>query len=201
MKSLIVAVLLFCAGAVCAQDSSNLAITTGVGIINLPGKLGTVLKPSLTFNSGLEYRLKNNWFVQGDVSLNSIGYDQMNAGNTGSFLFKDAGSSLFQLGFSAGHTFGSASSKFTLSLYAGPGYQRFGEPRINVDNVTLIATQHILSSSSLFGRAGSRLSYRTSSPLLQTIYMEIVYFNSPTHVQGYRLQGVSYCLGTKFSLM
>ena len=201
MKLSMLVALLAVSSVARAQDSTKIAITTGVGVIEVPGKLRMVLKPAVTFNSGLVYRLSENWFVQGDVSLNSIGYDQMTREDNSSFLFKDASSSLFQAAISAGYMFAIKNTALAVSFYAGPGYQRFGEPRIFPDNSTLTATQNILRKSSLLVKTGSRISYQTRSAFLQTIYLEATYFSSPITIQQYRLQGFSYCIGTKFSLM
>lgn len=184
-----------------AQDSTKFAITTGAGIIAATGKLTEVLKPSVTFSSGVIYQFQKNWFLQGELSLNSIGYNQLNRDNEHDFLFKDAGSSLFQAGLTAGFNFIFGKTDLSMSFYGGPGYQRFGEPRIMVAPPELYAKQQILTKSSLFVKAGSRIAYQTHSAFLQTIYLEFAHFNSPVHVQQYRLQGITCSLGTKFSLM
>ncbi|MBB2146843.1 hypothetical protein GM921_15170 [Pedobacter sp. LMG 31464] len=201
MRNVLFALLLVYGNVLFAQDTTKIALTTGVGIISMPGALSKVLKSSVTFNSGIELKLKKNWFLQGDVSLNSIGYNQIIRDNPNNYLFEDANSSLFQVGVSGGYSFRFLPSKFSLDLYAGPGFQRFGEPRVTNNNAAQITKQNIVFSNTVFAKIGSRLSYKTNSSLLQTIYIEATYFTSPLHVQAYRLQGFTYCVGTKFSLM
>ncbi|WP_231491255.1 hypothetical protein [Pedobacter sp. Leaf170] len=201
MRKLIFALLLLSGDVLFAQDTTKIAVTTGVGLISMPGSLSKVLKPSITFNSGIELKLKKNWFLQGDVSLNSIGYNQIIRDNANNYLFEDANSSLFQIGVSGGYSIKFLPSKFSLDLYAGPGFQRFGEPRVTNNTSALVTRQNIVFNNTVFGKVGSRLSYMTKSSLLQTIYVEATYFTSPLHVQTYRLQGFTYCVGTRFSLM
>ena len=201
MKNLIFVLLLMCGNVLFAQDTTKITLTTGVGIISMPGALSKVLKSSITFNSGIELKLKKNWFLQGDVSLNSIGYNQIIRDNATNYLFENANSSLFQVSVSSGYSFKFLPSKFSLDLYAGPGFQRFGEPRVSNNTTAQVTRQNIVFSNTVFGKVGSRLSYKTNSSLLQTIYFEATYFTSPLHVQTYRLQGFTYCVGTKFSLI
>jgi hypothetical protein len=52
-----------------SQDSSRVFFTTGAGIIKSPGSLSKVLQPSVAFNSGIEFVIKKNWFVQGTLIL------------------------------------------------------------------------------------------------------------------------------------
>ncbi|MDN3585967.1 hypothetical protein QWY86_04765 [Pedobacter aquatilis] len=200
MKALISAFFILTGTVLHAQETTKIAVTTGFGIISFPPGLSSVLKSSVTFNSGLELKLKKNWFIQGDVSLNSIGYDQTIRENASVFLFKNANSSLFQISLSGGYLFRFLPSKFGLAVYGGPGFQRFGEPRVANDNLAQVTTQNNVFSTSIYGKVGSRLSYKTNSSFLQTIYVEATYFTSSIQVQQYRLQGFTYCIGTKFSL-
>ncbi|MCX2573182.1 outer membrane beta-barrel protein [Pedobacter sandarakinus] len=184
-----------------AQDSPKITANTGVGIISFPGQHSSVLQSSVTFNSGLQLQLKKNWFIQGDANLNSIGYNQLIRENSTEFLFKDANSGLFQLSLSGGYSFKISPSKLSLSLYAGPGFQRFSEPKVTNDIAARVTTQQKIFRNSVFGKAGSRLNYKTNSAFLQHIYLEATYFTSSLQVQQYRLQGFTYCIGTRFSLM
>lgn len=75
-----------------------------------------------------------------------------------------------------------------------------GEPRIEIDNINLLAIQSVERQSGIFGRTGVRLAFRTKSKLLQTIYIDGSYWNAPIDVQNGKVQGTSIYLGTRFGI-
>lgn len=182
-----------------AQDTSKLFLTTGVGVITGVGQFSKAISPSLAFNSGIELKLSNKWFAQVQIDFNSLKYDQQIKDNNSPYLFRGTNSSLLVIGINSGYNINLA-SKWFVSVYTGAGLVNVGEPRVNFDNVTLIATQSIIRKTGFFGRAGARLAYRTNSKLLQTVFADVSYWGSPLKVQGGNVKGLSVYLGTRFGI-
>lgn len=182
-----------------AQDSTKIFVTTGAGIIKSPGALSHVLHPSIAFNSGLELVNKTGWFVQGTVDFNSLKYNQRIKENGSPYLFQNTTSSLVMLAINGGKNFYWNDRKWFASLYTGGGYLNIGEPRLLQDNETIIR-QEVSRKGSAFGKAGTRIGFKTKLKLLQTIYFDGSYWRSPLTVQGAKLSGVSLFLGLRMSM-
>ncbi|WP_276500339.1 hypothetical protein [Terrimonas pollutisoli] len=182
-----------------AQDSSKVFVTTGAGIIKSPGALSHVLHPSIAFNSGLELVNKKGWFAQGTVDFNSLKYNQRIKEDGSPYLFKNTSSSLIMLAINGGKNFYWNERKWFASLYTGAGYLNIGEPRLLQDNETTIR-QEVSRKGSVFGKAGTRIAYKTKLKLLQTIYFDGSYWRSPLTVQGSKLSGVSLFLGLRMTM-
>ena len=187
------------AHAVNAQDSTKIFVTTGAGIIKSPGALSHVLHPSIAFNSGLELVNKTGWFVQGTVDFNSLKYNQRIKENGSPYLFQNTTSSLVMLAINGGKNFYWNDRKWFASLYTGGGYLNIGEPRLLQDNETTIR-QEVSRKGSVFGKAGTRIGFKTKFKLLQTIYFDGSYWRSPLTVQGSKLSGVSLFMGLRMSM-
>jgi hypothetical protein len=182
-----------------AQDSSRLFFSTGVGLIKSPGKLSKVFHPSVAFNSGLEITNKKNWFAQGTLDFNTLKYNQRIKDDGSPYLFKNTSSSLLMLAINGGKNFYFGRGKWLASVYAGGGYLNIGEPRL-VKLEENVFKQEVLRMPGVFGKAGTRLGYKTKVKMLQTIYFDASWFTSPVQVQGYKLNGLSLFLGTRMSM-
>lgn len=194
-----IGLILFNASALFAQDSSKLFLTTAVGIINGIGNFGKAVSPSVAFNSGVEYKISNRWYAQAQLDFNTLQYSQQIRSTASQYLFKQTSSSLLQLGLQAGYNL-PLGKKFFISPYVGTGYLNVGEPRIEIDNINLLAIQSVERQSGVFGRTGIRLAYRTKSKLLQTVYVDGSYWYAPIDVQNGKVQGTSIYVGTRFGI-
>jgi hypothetical protein len=182
-----------------AQDKNKFLFTTGIGLIKSPGKLSNVLHPSVAFNSGLEYTGKSNWFAQVTLDFNSLKYDQRRLDENSSYLFQRTSCSLIMGAISGGYNFYFGHNKWLVSPYAGGGYLNIGEPRLLMkeDN---IFRQEVSRKGGIFGKAGTRLGYKTKIKFLQTIYLDASWWESPVKIQGAALQGASFFIGTRMSM-
>ena len=192
------ALCLFAFPELTAQESSKVFVTTGAGIIKSLGSLHKVFKPSIAFNSGIELVNKTNWFLQGSLDFHTLKYNQKIKEDNSPYLFVNTTSSLVQIAVSGGKNF-HFSNKWFASLYSGGGYLNVGEPRL-VDHADNIIKQKVSRKISVFGKAGTRVGYKTKSKLLQTIYFDGAYWASPLTIQGSRLSGVSLFLGARMSM-
>lgn len=181
-----------------AQESGKLFFTTAFGLINPQGKFGDAIQSTLAFNSGVEMALKKNWFAQAVFDFNALKYDQQIRDDNSPFLFQNTNSSLLLLGLNGGKNVPFKNPKWFASFYGGGGYLNIGEPRITVDLVSSIAKQDVARESNVFVRGGSRLAYKTKSNFFQTIYLDASYWASPAKVQGGRVNGFSFYIGTRF---
>lgn len=184
--------------AVTAQNSKFL-FTTGIGVIKSPGKLSNVLRPSVAFNSGLEYTGKSNWFGQLTLDFNSLKYDQQQLDGSSPYLFQRTSSSLIMGAITGGRNFYFARNKWLVSPYAGGGYLNIGEPRL-VLKENNVFSQQVSRKGGIFGKTGFRLGYKTKIKFLQTIYLDASWWESPVKVQGAPLQGASFFIGTRMSM-
>lgn len=182
-----------------AQDTNRFLFTTGIGLIKSPGELSNVLHPSVAFNSGLEYTGKSNWFAQVTLDFNSLKYDQQRLDENSPYLFQRTSISLIMGAVGGGHNFYFGHNKWFVSPYAGGGYLNIGEPRIVLkeDN---IFRQEVTRKGGIFGKAGTRLGYKTKIKFLQTIYLDASWWESPVKIQGAGLQGASFFIGTRMSM-
>jgi hypothetical protein len=195
----VLAILLLAANAASAQDSSKVFVTTGVGIIKSPGPVGRVFHPSIAFNSGIELVLKNNWYVQGTLDFNTLKYNQQKKEDGSPYLFQNTSSSLVMVAANGGKNFHFGAHKWFASAYTGAGYLNIGEPRlINISENTI--RQEVSRKGGIFGKAGTRIAYKTRIKFLQTIYFDGSYWASPLEAQGSRLNGFSFFLGARMSM-
>lgn len=202
MKKIIVAVvfILFVAfSEAMAQDSSRVFVTTGAGIIKSPGAVGKVFHPSIAFNSGLELVNKHNWYLHGTLDFNTLKYNQQVKEDGSPYLFQNTNSSLVMVAANAGKNYPFRNRKWFASAYLGIGYLNLGEPRlVNVhDN---IIRQEVVRKGGIFGKAGTRIAYKTAISFLQTIYFDGSWWTSPLEAQGSKLNGFSLFLGARMSM-
>lgn len=185
------------AGQAMAQGSGKLFFTTGAGTLKMRHSLGDVLKPALSFNSGLEATNKKNGFLQATADVNTLRYDQKIRDDNSSYLFQNTNSSLLMLGLNGGKNLWLNRRSF-FSVYAGGGYLNIGEPRVTVQSPVI--RQDVNRKRNVFGRAGSRFAYISPIPFLQFIYLDANWWTSPARVQGSALNGFSLFIGSRMSL-
>ncbi len=183
-----------------AQNTNNTEITTGIGFMNVYGELGEVLKPALSFNSGLVLNLKKNWFMEGKITFNTLIYDQKYRDNASKYLFTNTNSSMLQLGIIGGKDFPILKQNLLIGLYTGLGYLNIGEPRLTVDVINSTVRQEAMRNGNIYGSLGSRVTLITKSPFLRTIFIDGSYFASPQRIQQNKLNGFSLFLGTRFMM-
>ena len=104
--------------------------------------------------------------------------------------------------FLAGFNFGrnisiSKSGKFFASPYIGFGYANIGEPRLTMKN-TGIFEQEVTRMTGIYAKQGVRAGYRTSSKILQTLYIDLAYLSANIHIQDSRPRAFSFLAGTRF---
>jgi hypothetical protein len=198
-KTITLLLILLIRNALLAQDSNRVFITTGVGIIKSPGALRNVFDPSIAFNSGIEAVNKKNWYLHGTLDFNMLKYNQQVKEGGSPYLFHNTSSSLVMIAVNAGKNFPFGNNKWFASLYTGGGYLNVGEPRL-VSLSEDIIKQEVRRMGGLFGKAGSRIGYKTRIKFLQTIYLDGSWFTSPLTVQGAKLHGVSVFIGTRMSM-
>jgi hypothetical protein len=182
-KRIIIASILSISVSGNAQENGKIFFTTSFGLINAQGKFGNAFKSALAFNSGVELSMKRNWFGQLVFEFNALQYDQQIKDNNSPFLFHNTNSSLLLLGLNGGRNLPFKYPEWFISLYGGGGYLNIGEPRVTVDLATNIARQNVRREGNIFGRAGSRLAYKTKSNFFQTLYFDAFYWFSPAKVQ------------------
>jgi hypothetical protein len=182
-----------------AQDSSRIFVTTGAGIIKSPGPVGKVFHPSIAFNSGIELVGKRNWYLQGTLDFNTLKYNQQKKEDGSPYLFQNTNSSLVMIAVNGGKNFPFGNQKWFASTYLGGGYLNIGEPRlINVTENTI--RQEVSRKGGVFGKAGTRIGYKTKIKFLQTIYFDGAFWASPLKAQGSKLNGFSFFLGARMSM-
>lgn len=184
-----------------AQEKGKIFFTTAFGLINAQGKFGDAYKSTITFNSGVELALKNNWFEQFVLDFNALKYDQQIRDNNSPYLFTNTNSSLLLLGSNFGRNIYLKNKKWFTSIYGGAGYLNVGEPRLNVDINSFIAKQEVVRVGSIFTRVGTRIAYKTKSSFFQTIFLDGSYWISPIEVQNGKVNGISFYIGTRFGVI
>jgi hypothetical protein len=194
---LIITLMLFAANCF-AQDSSRVFFTTGIGAIKVRHTLRHTLKPSVAFNSGLELTNKKHFFGLLTADFNTLKYDQQIKDMHSPYLFQHTNSSLLMLGLNGGKNFYFDNKRWFVSAYAGGGYLNIGEPRATL--VNNIITQEITRKGQIFGRGGSRVAYKTKIRFLQTIYLDADWWTSPVTVQGAKLNGFGFFIGTRMGM-
>jgi hypothetical protein len=182
-----------------AQDTTRLYIFSGVGVINGQGIFGKSVKPSLGFYSGLELKLKGNLFSQFSIDYNALKYNQRNIDASSPYLFQNTSSTLLLLGLNIGYNFNKTSTKWSGFTYLGSGYLNIGEPRVKLEKGNTIV-QSVVNQSSVFGRGGFRIGYKTNSSFFQTLYLDTTYWTSSATVQGGKVSGISILVGTRLTM-
>lgn len=182
-----------------AQDTTRLYIFSGVGVIQGQGVFGESVKPSLGFNSGLELKLKGNLFAQFSVDFNSLKYNQRTLDAQSPYLFQNTNSTLLMLGLNIGYNFNNPNTKWSGFTYLGSGYLNIGEPRVKLEKGNNIV-QSVVNQSSIFGRGGFRIGYKTNSSFFQTLYLDTTYWTSAATVQGGKVGGISILIGTRLTM-
>jgi hypothetical protein len=182
----------------CSAQQNKFLFTTGIGLIKSPGALSKVIHPTVAFNSGLEYTGRTNWYAQLTLDFNSLKYDQQRLDENSPYLFQRTSSSLVQGAITGGYNI-YLGRKWLLSAYAGGGYLNIGEPRLIMED-DLVFRQEVTRKGGIFGKAGTRIGYKTKIKFLQTIYLDASWWQSPVKVQGSTLQGISLFAGTRMSM-
>jgi len=205
MKSKISFKLAFVIGIFCtainvtAQDSSKLFFTTSVGILSPLSKFSNAYKTSLALNSGIEYKVSRNYFLQFVLDFNAVNYDQQVKDASSNYLFQNTSSSVFLVGLNVGRNISiNKYGSLFVSPYLGLGYSNIGEPRLTINNTTNMITQEVTRMNGLFTRGGLRLGYKTNSKVLQTIYLDASYWTTNINVQDSKPQALSILVGTRF---
>ncbi|MDP3666995.1 MAG: hypothetical protein Q8R50_09975 [Sediminibacterium sp.] len=201
LKISIAFLLLILSSKVQSQEKGKIFFTTAVGLINAQGNFGKAFKSTVTFNSGVELAMKNNWFGQFVLDFNALKYDQKIRDANSPFLFQNTNSSLLLLGINGGRNIYFKNTKWFTSFYGGGGYLNVGEPRVTVDLLSNIAKQDAVRKSSIFARGGTRLAYKTRSSFFQTVFVDGSYWISPAKVQGGNVSGFSFYIGTRFGVI
>ena len=181
-----------------AQDSSKFYFTTAVGIFAPVSSFSKAYENSLALNSGIEYQFSKHYFTQFVLDFNAVKYNQQVKDANSSYLFQHTNSSVFLAGFNLGRNILiSKSGKFFTSPYVGFGYANIGEPRLKLKNAGIIE-QEVARMAGIYAKQGVRVGYRTSSKLLQTLYIELAYLSANIHVQDSRPKAFSFLVGTRF---
>ncbi len=182
-----------------AQDSSKLFFTTSVGVLSPLSNFSNSYKTSLALNSGIEYKFSKNYFLQFVLDFNAVNYSQQVKDNSSNYLFQNTSSSVFLVGFNMGRNISiNKSGTLFFSPYIGLGYANIGEPRLYVNNATNIINQEVTRMNGLFTRGGLRLAFKTTSKILQTVYIDASYWTANITVQASKPQALSILVGTRF---
>jgi hypothetical protein len=196
--SLIIAFLLGFITIAGAQDSSKFYFTTAVGIFAPVSAFSKAYENSLALNSGIEYRFSKHYFTQFVLDFNAVKYNQHVKDESSAYLFQHTNSSIFLAGFSLGRNISiGKSGKFFASPYVGVGYANIGEPRLTLKNSGIIE-QAVTRMTGIYAKQGVRVGYRTSSKILQTLYIDVAYLSANIHVQDSRPKAFSFLAGTRF---
>ena len=181
-----------------AQDSSKFYFTTAAGIFAPVSAFSKAYKNSLALNSGIEYQFSKYYFTQFVLDFNAVKYNQQVRDGNSSYLFQHTNSPIFLAGFNFGRNISiSKSGKFFASPYIGFGYANIGEPRLTMKN-TGIFEQEVTRMTGIYAKQGVRAGYRTSSKILQTLYIDLAYLSANIHIQDSRPRAFSFLAGTRF---
>ena len=196
---LLIPIFLFGFTTVCnAQDSSPFFFTTAVGIFAPVSAFSKAYKNSLALNSGIEYQFSRHYFTQFVLDFNAVKYNQQVKDESSAYLFQHTSSSIFLAGFNLGRNISiSKSGKFFASPYISFGYANIGEPRLTLKNTGIIE-QQVSRMTGIYAKQGARIGYRTSSKILQTLYIDLAYLSANIHVQDSRPRAFSFLVGTRF---
>lgn len=187
-----------CTSGVLAQDSSRIFFTSSVGLLAPVSNFSNAYQRSLALNSGIEYQLKKNYFVQFILDFNAVKYNQQVKDINSNYLFQNTNSSVLLAGLNLGkNIYFNHTKKIFASPYFGIGYANIGEPRLTVDNDKGIISQNVTRMQGLYARGGLRLLYQTKSKILQTIFIDPSYWSANITVQESTAQAFSFLVGTR----
>jgi hypothetical protein len=79
----------------------------------------------------------------------------------------------------------------------GIGYANIGEPRLIVDNSNGIIKQKVTRMQGVFERGGARVAFKTTSKLLQTLYIDVSYWTANVEIQQSKPKAFSFLIGTR----
>ncbi len=182
-----------------SQDTGRVYFTTSVGLLSPVASFAKAYKTSLALNSGIEYRINRTLFAQIVLDFNAVKYNQQLIDDRSDYLFQKTNSSIFLAGINIGNNFSfRKKSPFFSSLYAGTGYVNIGEPRLIVKTTSNIIEQEVRRMSGVFAKGGLRLGFKTTSKLLQTIYLDGSYWITNLKIQQARAEAFSLYIGTRF---
>jgi hypothetical protein len=184
-----------------AQPDTKFHLNTGIGINNIQGKLKNTFRSTVAFNSGFERSFGKHWYAQIEVNFNTLKYDQQVKDDNSPYLFQNTSSSFFQVGTNWGYDFHFGSSPWFSSVYGGTGFLSLGKPRITIDEVTNIATQEIIRGNGIFGKAGSRIGYNTSSATFHTLYIDGSWMTSSVVSEGSTFRNISVFIGMRMAMI
>lgn len=181
-----------------AQDSSRFYFTTSAGLFSPVSAFSKAYKNSLALNSGIEYQFSKHYFTQFVLDFNAVKYNQQVKDGASTYLFQHTNSSVFLAGLNLGRNILlNNSGKLFASPYIGFGYANIGEPRVTLKNNGIIE-QEITRMTGIYAKQGARVAYRTSSNILQTLYIDVAYLSANIHVQNSRPKAFSFLAGTRF---
>ncbi|GGD79657.1 hypothetical protein GCM10011514_49550 [Emticicia aquatilis] len=198
-QTIIVILILFIGNCSLAQqDSTKIFFTSSVGLLVPASAFAKSYQQSLALNSGIEYGLKRNFFLQFVLDFNAVKYSQQIKDKNSNYLFQNTNSSVLLAGFNFGKNIAIVSSKkCSFSPYLGIGYANIGEPRLTVDVTKGIISQTVTRMQGIYSKAGTRILYNTNSKLLQTLYLDSSYWLSNVRVQESTAQAWSFLIGTR----
>jgi hypothetical protein len=130
------------------------------------------------------------------VDFNSLNYSQQQTDARSPLLFQNTSATFISLSANIGYNFKSDKTKWFGSLYVGAGYLNTGEPRVVLSSPSVVV-QSTVRQSSILGRTGFRVGYKTSSDFFQTLYFDASYWRSSATIQGGKVQGISILVGTR----
>lgn len=181
-----------------AQDSVRINVTSSLGLIKPIKGFSNSFETSFSVNSGLIYKLKNNGYLSGVLSVNMLKYNQTVLDNHSSYFFSNTSSPFVQIGLYAGRNFDIGVKRlFAISPYVGIGGLSLSEPRLTLDEENRTVSQTVVRNISFFYAGGARTYFNTRTKLLQTIFIDTNYWKSPLNVQNTNPEAISIMFGTK----
>jgi hypothetical protein len=183
--------------AVC-QQKSRINISSSVGILVPLAKFGNAYKSSFTVNTSIDYNLKKQFFAQFGASFNAVKYNQQILDNNSTYFFHNTNSSILLAGLNLGKLiFVDKNQKWSISPMLGAGYANIGEPRLIVDASSKIISQQVTRMQGVYGKGCIRIGYKSSSKVLQTIFIDPAYWMANVNVQNSKPQAFSISIGTR----
>ena len=183
-----------------AQQDNKLHLTTGIGINSIQGKLKNTFRSTVAFNSGFERSFAKHWFGQVEVNFNTLKYDQQVKDDNSPYLFQNTSSSFFLIGANWGYDLQWGKLPLFSSVYGGTGFLSLGKPRITIDEATNIATQKIIRSNGIIGKAGGRIGYNTGSATFHTLYIDGSWLTSSVRTGGSTFRNISVFIGMRMAM-
>lgn len=197
-RVLFIIIFFSCSCSAIAQDSTKVFFTSSIGLLVPTSNFTKAYKQSLALNSGIEYKLKYQFFVQFVLDFNAVKYSQQIKDKNSNFLFQNTNSSVLLAGFNFGKNISLVQSqRFLISPYLGVGYANIGEPRLSIDSNRGIISQNVTRMQGIYSKAGLRILYNTKSKLLQTLYFDASYWRANITVQESTAQALSFLVGTR----